>query len=253
MSNPRIIPAVRYAGPGQRGRVPTPLPLRWPNHYPGLDLDYGLDLTDALADTADTVAAVTCTIAGTGLVVDSAAPAANAAGVAAKVAKVQLRGGTEGTAYTATLSVTTAAGLPLSFAVALYCGIAIPGTAPVPEVPLIVPAPGYGGTISFSQGAEPQAGTIVLDGHVAGPRTVTAVHANGGTAGGSIAARVEILRAGVATPIGGLEAVLASGATATFAATGANALIAGDVLQLVITAVTGTPADAWIAIVGTNP
>lgn len=112
----------------------------------------------------------------------------------------------------------------------------------------------YGMTVDFSQGAVPAAGTITLDGRLAGAVTIAAVDHCVGTAGGTIDLALQIVSSGTVTPIGGLSAIssTSSGVTTT-AASSANKGAAGDRLELVISKVTGTPAGAHITIRGTRP
>jgi hypothetical protein len=52
----RFVPLFRYAGIGQHGRLPPPLPRRWPDKRASDVLDYGLDCREFLAGVDDVVA-----------------------------------------------------------------------------------------------------------------------------------------------------------------------------------------------------
>jgi hypothetical protein len=51
----RFVPLFRYAGIGQHGRLPPPLPRRWPDKRASDVLDYGLDCREFLASVDDAI------------------------------------------------------------------------------------------------------------------------------------------------------------------------------------------------------
>ena len=58
----RFVPLFRYAGIGQHGRLPPPLPRRWPDKRANDVLDYGLDCRSWLAGARDTIETYTLAI-----------------------------------------------------------------------------------------------------------------------------------------------------------------------------------------------
>lgn len=88
--------------------------LRWPDKDPADVLDYGLDLAEFLSLTspADTIASVAWTV-----------PAGLTAGVqshANGIATTWLSGGTAGTDYTITATITTTGGRTIERSAAIY-------------------------------------------------------------------------------------------------------------------------------------
>jgi hypothetical protein len=58
----RFVPLFRYAGIGQHGRLPPPLPRRWPDKRASDVLDYGLDCREYLAGVDDAIVGFTMAI-----------------------------------------------------------------------------------------------------------------------------------------------------------------------------------------------
>jgi hypothetical protein len=62
----RFVPLYRYAGIGQHGRLPPPLPRHWPDKRASDVLDYGLDCREFLAGVDDAIVGVTMAISPAG-------------------------------------------------------------------------------------------------------------------------------------------------------------------------------------------
>lgn len=104
-------------------------------------------------------------------------------------------------------------------------------------------------TLPWEGGAIVSAGTFWFCYTAPFALTISGMDWTVGSAGGSFTAAVNIVHAGVATPVIGLSAVNVNSATKTnTAAAGANIALAGDGIQVVISAPAGSPTDAVLCL-----
>ena len=118
MPNPaRFVPLFRYAGIGQHGRLPPPLPRRWPDKRANDVLDYGLDCRSWLAGARDTIETYTLAIdpsdMQTQLVVEIGG-----------VLIAWLSGGTPGRNYAASWAITLRSGQQFVAPIAIFVSLA---------------------------------------------------------------------------------------------------------------------------------
>ncbi len=98
-SSARSIALFDYASGGASGRLPTPLPLRWPDKPALSVLDYTLDATGLLGSVTDTISAYA---------VDVGALALTASVVIVGRLTLWLGGGVTGMDYPINITLTTA-------------------------------------------------------------------------------------------------------------------------------------------------
>lgn len=153
----RTVTWPQYTGPQRAGRPRTPVPSRWPLHMPGATLDYALDLSAWLAETAygTAPADVIGGIAGAVARADGAASGTGDLSMlwlravpAGGVIVACLQGGLPAVDYVVALAVGTMAGRLLPVAVSIETtAIATPALvdapppgAPWPPAPADAPA-----------------------------------------------------------------------------------------------------------------
>ena len=129
----RFVPLFCYAGIGQHGRLPPPLPRRWPDKRAADVLDYGLDCRSWLAGTRDTIAAYSLAIDPT----DIQVPLVVGFG---GVLIAWLSGGTPGTNYTASWTITLRGGQRVVAPIAILVSLA--PSLRAPALPTLVVRPG---------------------------------------------------------------------------------------------------------------
>jgi hypothetical protein len=102
-------------------------------------------------------------------------------------------------------------------------------------------------TLNWAQAAVVANGTVIYTTYAPYAGTIAALKYSNGSAGGSFTANVRINGTSV-TSLSAVNVASASSATAT----GANTFVAGDTIDVVISAVSGTPTDAYLTIRGTR-
>lgn len=106
-------------------------------------------------------------------------------------------------------------------------------------------APGkFGITLDFSAGLTVVAGTYRVVGTATFPFTIDSLDYEVGDAGGSFTAAVQISGA----PVTGLSAISVSSSMLNAVATGGNSVITGNRVSIIISAVSGSPANAVLTL-----
>lgn len=104
-------------------------------------------------------------------------------------------------------------------------------------------------TVNWAAGTITQAGTYIVSATAPFAMTINSIDTSVGTTGGSFSASVQIN----GTSVGGLNAVAVNNAAKTNTpATGANAVLAGAMVALVISNVSGTPSGGFVCLNATS-
>jgi len=183
--------------------------LWWPTAQPSDNLDYSIDLSDAIGGTDDALATVSLAIKPSG---DGEMQALDLSAQAA-VISTQLQGGVAGRSYTISITATTVSGKVFQYLVGLLVSPSL-ASYPLP----VAPNPGFGTPINWTAGV-----TVFGPAFVAVQTGLTATGNNQSTAF-LIDAQTSIFGTVAAGAGAVLPATIASG-TCTVTNSGANDLL----------------------------